>query len=318
MSEPLISVIVPIYNVEEYLNRCVESLVNQTYKNLEIILVDDGSPDNCPQMCDDWAKKDSRIKVVHKKNGGLSDARNAGLRIATGEYIAFVDSDDWIERCYIEALYRAAADNDAELSACDVRFVPDGEEPESVNCSDDLPKVFNAEEALSQLIKGEGFRAVAWNKLYSREILENEFFEVGKYHEDEFFTYRIIDKCEKLSYVNIPLYNYRQREGSIMQAKNDKHLDALDAGAERLVFLKERYPALFVADYVTFCTACVGYYNAAVKKQFFDTKRIKKRVINARRKAKISLHDFFKQSLKQKMIILVSCYPLIGIFCRIK
>lgn len=104
MKKPLISVIVPIYNVESYLNRCVESIVNQTYQNLEIILVDDGSPDNCPQICDDWARKDSRIKVIHKENGGLSDARNAGMNIATGEYISFIDSDDYVALDFCETM----------------------------------------------------------------------------------------------------------------------------------------------------------------------------------------------------------------------
>lgn len=113
---PLISVIVPIYNVEKYLVRCVDSIVNQTYKNLEIILVDDGSPDRCPQMCDDYAEKDSRIKVVHKKNGGLSDARNAGMAVATGEYISFIDSDDWIETSMFELLLNNIFQYDCEIS----------------------------------------------------------------------------------------------------------------------------------------------------------------------------------------------------------
>ena len=108
MQQPLLSVIVPIYNVENYLDRCVESIVNQTYKNLEIILVDDGSPDNCPRMCDKWAEKDSRIKVVHKENGGLSDARNAGIPLTKGEIISFIDSDDWIEPAAYESLYNQA------------------------------------------------------------------------------------------------------------------------------------------------------------------------------------------------------------------
>ena len=112
---PLISVIVPIYNVEKYLARCVDSIVNQTYKNLEIILVDDGSPDRCPQMCDDYAEKDSRIKVVHKKNGGLSDARNAGMAVATGEYISFIDSDDWIETSMFELLLNNIFQYDCEI-----------------------------------------------------------------------------------------------------------------------------------------------------------------------------------------------------------
>ena len=123
-----ISVIVPIYKVEQYLNRCVESIVNQTYKNLEIILVDDGSPDLCPKICDEWAEKDSRIVVIHKENSGLSDARNAGLKVATGGYVAFVDSDDIINPFYVEYLYKAICDNDAQISACDLKNFYDEKE----------------------------------------------------------------------------------------------------------------------------------------------------------------------------------------------
>ena len=117
-NNPKISVIVPVYKVEKYLDRCVESIVNQTYKNLEIILVDDGSPDNCPVMCDEWAEKDERIRVIHKENGGLADARNAGMNIATGDYIGFVDSDDWIEPNMYEVLLKNALKYDADISRC--------------------------------------------------------------------------------------------------------------------------------------------------------------------------------------------------------
>ena len=119
----MISVIVPIYNVEKYVNKCVGSIVNQTYTNLEIILVDDGSPDRCPEICDEWAKKDSRIKVIHKKNGGLSDARNAGMKIASGDYIAFVDSDDWIAPEMYERLLMAIKNDNSDIAACAVKMV---------------------------------------------------------------------------------------------------------------------------------------------------------------------------------------------------
>ena len=154
----LISVIVPVFKVEQYLNRCVESIVNQTYKNLEIILVDDGSPDDCPTICDTWAKKNSGIKVIHKTNGGLSDARNAGLVAATGQYIAFVDSDDWIQKTFIDYLYRAITNTGADLSACDVRFVPDGEEVSDSTEPFGTVQTCLPEEAIGELLKGFSFR----------------------------------------------------------------------------------------------------------------------------------------------------------------
>ena len=239
MENPLISVIVPIYNVEAYLNRCVESLVNQTYYNLEIILVDDGSPDDCPQICDEWERKDNRIKVIHKQNGGLSDARNAGMKIATGEYISFVDSDDLVSHKFIEELVRAIRTTQSELSACVVEIFTDDTELNLSEHAEGEVVTYTPEQALSQLIKGKGFRAVVWNKLYCSSLLKGEEFEVGKFHEDEFFTYRILDKCSRLAFVNEPLYKYRQREGSIMSVKSDRHLDMLEAGLHRLELLKK-------------------------------------------------------------------------------
>ena len=153
----LLSVIVPIYNVEDYLNRCVDSIINQTYKNLEIILVDDGSPDNCPQMCDDYAKKDSRIRVVHKENGGLSDARNAGMKVATGEYVSFIDSDDYISLDFYETLFQTMVDNDSDIVECSVVKFYENEKFDEY--SDDL-KVTNYEtvDALDGLIIENPFK----------------------------------------------------------------------------------------------------------------------------------------------------------------
>lgn len=318
MDNPLISVIVPIYKVEKYLDRCVESIVNQTYKNLEIILVDDGSPDNCPQMCDDWAKKDNRIKVIHKENGGLSDARNTGLKIAKGEYIAFVDSDDWIEKNYIQFLYKAILDNNADLSACDIRFVPDGEDVIEANEDYNSSNVYDCEEALSQLIKGEGFRAVAWNKLYRQNIVINDFFEVGKLHEDEFFTYRIFDKCQKLVYIDIPLYNYRQRSGSIMAVQSIRHLDSLEAGFRRLSFFKEKYPRLYKSDKITFCIGCIAGYANASNGEYDDNDKAKKTIKEYRKRIRFSFKEFLEYSLKERMYVVLSSTLFIGVFCKFK
>ena len=316
--EPLISVIVPIYKVEEYLDCCIESIVNQTYLNLEIILIDDGSPDNCPEICDHWAKLDNRIEVIHKENGGLSDARNTGLRKAKGEFICFVDSDDWIEKPYIEYLYDLIIKNDADLSACDVSFVSNSDSVKPKEYKNSVSFVCDTEEALSQLIKGKGFRAVAWNKLYKKSIISDMFFEIGKFHEDEFFTYRVIDKCKKLAYIDIPLYNYRQREGSIMNIVSERHLDALDASVERLTFFKSKYPELYISDCVTFCISCIGYYKMAVSGEFIDGKAAKTRIVNCRKKIKIPFSVFLRKNIKEKMKIVFSKPLFIGLFCRIQ
>ena len=159
----LISVIVPVYNVESYLNRCIESLVRQTYKYLEIILVDDGSLDGCPHICDKWSERDNRIHVIHKTNGGLSSARNAGLKVAKGEYIAFLDSDDWIHTKFIEHLYITIKDYKVDIAACDICQVYTEKQDEKINKLS--VKIYSTEEALETLINGETIRAVAWNKI---------------------------------------------------------------------------------------------------------------------------------------------------------
>ena len=210
-----ISVIVPIYQVENYLNKCVESIVNQTYADLEIILVDDGSPDGCPQLCDDWAAKDSRIHVVHKENGGLSDARNAGLAIATGEYISFIDSDDWIEPDFIQVLHDAMEQTGAGIADCATRLVDeDGNELSFRGVAKN--ETLDTVTALVRLVKEDRVYQTVWNKLYRRSVIDKILFEKGKYNEDDYFTYQVFDRSEKVAILAKPMYNYLQRSGSIM------------------------------------------------------------------------------------------------------
>lgn len=307
----LISIIVPIYKVEHYLDCCVESIINQTYQNVEIILVDDGSPDHCAAICDRWAEKDKRIKVVHKKNGGLSDARNAGMEVANGQYLGFVDSDDWIDSQYVEYLYRVIQQTGSDLSACDVKFVPDGEDVLAVEQELSGMSVNTPEEALSTLIQGRKYRAVVWNKLYKREIIQGEKFEVGRLHEDEFFTYRIYDKCKRLAYVDIPLYNYRQREGSIMSTFSVRHLDYLEAYSRRLLLLKQKYPLLYEKDKITFCIACLNYYCDACKRKFDGQKEVFSKIKDYRKKIRFSFSEWMKQPFKNKIYIIGTTAPFI-------
>ena len=314
-----ITVIVPVYRVEQYLDRCIKSIVEQTYTNLEIILVDDGSPDLCPQLCDLWAEKDSRIKVIHKKNGGLSDARNAGLEVAEGEYIAFVDSDDWIESKYIEFLYLAIIQTEAEMSACQIRIVQEQDDVPEIKVQQTNVEIFSTEEALHSLINGYGFRAVVWNKLYKREFLLGEKFELGKLHEDEFFTYRIIDKCRSLAWIDTPLYNYRQRRGSIMATYSIRHLDTLDAAVGRLELLKNKYPKLYLNDKVTYCVSCLNYYCDMIKGRFGKEQQLaKKQILNYRAKVKFDIVEWFRLSPKNKIYVIGSSTIFIRIFSKVR
>jgi len=258
----LISVIIPVYKVESYLNRCIESVVNQTYKNLEIILVDDGSPDNCPQMCDEWAKKDSRISVIHKKNGGLSDARNAGMQLTTGELTAFVDSDDWIEPDFLAVLWNLMVETNADISACDYqKCYEDG----TISDSGLKPAVYGRADAMSALIDGK-IDHVVWNKLYKTVAIKSVLFEKGKYHEDAFWTYQIVGKAEVYSQTDYVGYNYLQRKGSIMgDIYSEKRLDAVEALCQWQIYLESNYPELVEKGREKLAFTCLYHGQLAIR-----------------------------------------------------
>lgn len=222
-SADLISVIVPVYNMEKYLGRCMASIQAQTYGDLEIILVDDGSTDRSPQMCDGYAQTDARVKVVHKQNGGLSDARNAGLRVATGAYIGYVDSDDWIEPDMYERMYRACAKTGAELAACRYvdEYTAEGmavQDSPSLGSGEVVP--LSREELLKIYICGHdkyNIRNSVWSKLFRRDLVQGVLFPKGKNSEDIMYTTRAFCALKKAVYVDKSLYHYViDREGSIM------------------------------------------------------------------------------------------------------
>lgn len=243
-NQPLVSVIVPVYKVEAYLDDCVKSIVEQTYNNLEIILVDDGSPDNCPKMCDEWAKRDTRIKVIHKQNGGLSDARNAGLDIATGDYITFVDSDDLVDVCMIDIMARKAEENHVDIVECNFIKFSD-ESPKHKGNESHQDDLYETKSALEQLINENAFHYTVWNKIYRKHIFDDLQFEVGKLHEDVFFTYQAFGKSKTVLKISEYLYFYRQRADSIMgTAFSIKTLDSLDARRQQLEYMRKEYPEL--------------------------------------------------------------------------
>ncbi|SHK75992.1 MULTISPECIES: glycosyltransferase [unclassified Fibrobacter] len=239
MGQSLISIIVPIYKVEPYLHRCVDSIINQTYQDLEIILVDDGSPDNCPQICDEYQQKDSRIKVIHKPNGGLSDARNAGLDIAQGEYIIFVDSDDFIHPEMAAVLFELLQKNGSDIAICN--FVPFTHD---VTTSNEAPVVetLSGEEAALRLYQKEYTTqsVVAWDKIYKKSVFNNLRFKVGKFNEDEFFSYKAMLSSSKITYTSQELYYYFLRDTGISKAiTNPKSLDGLEAKQEAIAYYRE-------------------------------------------------------------------------------
>jgi len=215
--EPLISVIIPVYKVEKYLDRCVDSVVNQTYSNLEIILVDDGSPDKCPQMCDEWAKKDKRIKVIHKENGGLSDARNVGFQKSNGKYIMFADSDDWIDCKIVNILYKELQKNDADFVSCKPAEVFGLDDKINFKKFTKNVECYNQRDYMKKFFRIDNNEVIhyAWGKLYKKEILDNNQFPIGLTSEDVVGTYKAILKSNVIVEIDYPYYFYFKNNDSI-------------------------------------------------------------------------------------------------------
>lgn len=239
----LISIIVPVYKVEDYLERCIESVRNQTYTNIEIILVDDGSPDACPQICDRYARQDARIKVIHKENGGLSDARNRGIDAAKGEYIGFVDSDDYIHPEMYMELWQSMKKTGADIAACGVEKVSADSKPDVQQIKNNAVNVYTGRQAVENIFDGTLYlqSVVAWNKLYKKELFENVRYPVGKIHEDEFTTYVLFYKCNKVVYNTGRYYYYYQRTDSIMGGrKTSFSADGLEAYEQMAAFFEKK------------------------------------------------------------------------------
>ena len=240
--QDLITIIVPIYMVESYLNRCIQSLVNQTYQKLEIILVDDGSKDNCPAICDEWAKKDSRIRVIHRENGGLSAARNSGIDVAKGEYLAFVDSDDFVSEEFIETLYQACKQTKSQIAQCRYEYVDGDKMTKDKEEVTEPMEVYSGKEMIYGMSWRDGaYNVVAWNKLYHKSVFEGVRYPEGRIHEDEATTHKLFYRAEKVAFVYRFLYGYYTGGTSITRDKfSKKRLDWEWAVRNRLLFLKER------------------------------------------------------------------------------
>jgi glycosyltransferase involved in cell wall biosynthesis len=267
----LISIIVPVYKIEPYLRKCLNSIVRQTYENLEIILVDDGSPDNCGGICDEYAALDSRIKVIHQKNRGLSAARNAGLKIASGEYIGFTDSDDWIDADMFETLYKGSLEYRADITICGYYFVKGNKYRE---VREEHTVLYGREDAMHHLLLDETFTNHAWNKLYRRELFKDIYYPDGRTYEDIATTYKLFEKADRVVFLNSCKYYYLQRDDSISGIGNiDSAADRCLLMYERCMNLMERYPAekefLLAGFYIAF--ADFGHAVSRQRKECFRT-----------------------------------------------
>ena len=239
----LISLIIPVYKVEKYLEKCIQSVINQTYENLQIILVDDGSPDNCGKICDEYAKKDHRIEVIHKSNGGLSDARNKGLEIAKGEYIGFVDSDDYIEADMYEVLYNLLKQYNADVSICNFYTVSQGKI--SIKNADNGINEYNRIEILKEILLDKNIQSYAWNKLYKKELFDEIKYPIGKKYEDIGTTFYLLEKCNKVVVTGKSEYYYINRQDSIVNNVTESTItDYIELIMQRYDYIEENIKEL--------------------------------------------------------------------------
>lgn len=261
-----VSIIVPVYNVQDYVLRCLESLGRQKYKDIEIIIVDDGSTDSSGEICDKFAKNDKRAKVFHKNNGGLSDARNYGIKKASGELVAFVDSDDYVENNYVGRMIEVLKDEKSDIVVCGY----DKEYP-----TDEAVDGFKA--TYYCLVRQNNVDIVAWNKLYKKELfLENGIrFPRGEKHEDLLTVYKVMSKAKKVSYISDTLYHYEERDGSITNVEGVKEkLDMRERAAREAIDYFENDKRLCDAAKVSLMLAKYAYIDAAlsdeIKRKYYD------------------------------------------------
>lgn len=319
MEQSLISIIIPVYNVEEFLDECVESVIKQTYTNLEIILIDDGSTDLSGKKCDEWAARDPRIIVIHKENGGLSDARNAGLKIARGKYIGFVDSDDMIHSQMYQCLYETMEKTNSEISCCGVKKASIFQDfvMQELHCSE--VRSYTAKEAMVSIIKDDKIQVTVWNKLYLKTVIDNLYFEFGKCHEDEFWSYQVLSRAEKIVVLEAEYYGYRQRENSIMNQKYSiKNLDILEAREKRLKFLEEKYPELVSMGKCDYRFTCIRAMQLCMMYMKEDTfKKCREIILRYVKEHPLKYKDYCDLPIGRKVWCIMSNLSF-GMTCRIR
>lgn len=281
--KPKISIVVPVYNVERFLSDCIESILNQTFRDIELILVNDGSTDQSGAICDQYAKHDERIVVIHKENGGQSSARNKGINAAKGDFVGFIDSDDWIQEDMYEVLYSKAIEADADIAACNIiEFQKDGSK--RYFCQDTSDLVYDRQTAMGELYLNERLSFSPCNKIYKRTLFKEIRFKEGYILEDVDFAYRIIHQSTKIYYTGQALYNYRYNEKSTLRKDfSKKRLDEYEVRRDMYLFYLKHYPEYSNEVYAEwFLTGLMLYIN--MEKYFHHEKRQYKYLLDFDRK----------------------------------
>lgn len=282
---PLISIIVPVYNVEIYLPQCLNSLESQTFKNIEIVLVDDGSTDSSGIICDEYASRHDNVIVIHQDNKGLSVARNVGVKVSTGSYIAFLDSDDWLAPSYVETVLGYLKENDADVvcSRYYTYWEGEGKAEDEINDMDSGVTIFNSSDAIEEICYGSKFGCSAPDKLFVRDLVVDNPFPEGKLYEDLATMYKIIGKCQTVVYTPEKLSYYRRRRGSIInESFSEDHLYIIEAAEEQLEYIKQHFPEKERAGaarcgYVITQIASKILDNSFKSKQIFKDIRVKEK-----------------------------------------
>lgn len=319
---PIISIIVPVYNIEKYIENCIKSIIDQTYKNLEIILINDGSTDNSSNICDIWKKKDKRIQVIHQENQGLSAARNAGIKKANGEYILFVDGDDIIADTMIQFLVETIQKSGSDCAFCQYEMIQETENKvkESTFESKSI-KVVRTQESLVRLLNHIDV-SVVWNGLYKADLIKDLKFMVGKKNEDTAWRYLAVDRCKTIAYIPNKLYGYRMRSGSLMHQKFSlKDFDDLEAVVNRADYVMNKYPELTYPALTEILAYCMVYYNNSVRYLNEKDKKEGLQIIqNYRKKYPVKLFEILKEkniSKNRKYSTALGCISF-RLGCKVK
>jgi glycosyltransferase involved in cell wall biosynthesis len=313
----LISIIIPVFQVEKYLDKCLSSIINQTYKNLEIIIIDDGSTDNCPEICNKYQAEDSRIKVIHKNNEGLSRTRNIGLSLARGEFVSFVDSDDWIETNMYEVLITELKKSNVDIVVCSYQVEYEDKNNEKNKFESIEKRQYTSEEALKMIINSDGYiMSFVWNKLYRKSLLNDINFIDGKIHEDTLWTAKVIGKAKLIKCINYPFYHYLYRNESLSHNKqylNQKFHDLIYMYEQRLEYIHKYYPTIETLAQENFQKlCCLQYLEIGLNNRQYDVdKRIRRELYQHFKKFGIkSILKFNKAEILICGLIFYAC-PLL-------
>ncbi|MGI8384821.1 glycosyltransferase family 2 protein [Robertmurraya sp. P23] len=292
-----VSVIVPIYKVEKYIHRCINSILKQSYEDLEVILVNDGSPDNCGEIINEYEKKDSRVITIHKENGGLSDARNAGMEIVSGEYVIFVDSDDWIEKDFIQRLVTTSKSKQSDIVQTSFYYAYDDYllyDNRFYNSDSEIISFSNS-ELMRELVKNDIVKNFAWGKLYKTKLVRDLPFKKGVLFEDVFWAHKVMQRVERYVILHEPMYYYFQRNDSIVAKYTIRNLDILEGLKERHEFIEKHYPYLLHESLVTIFKASLTHYHLILVNRELDRDGKHKKQIETYIRNK---HPFLLKALK--------------------